>query len=387
MKTKTHTLFSLVVSLLALSLAANVSAQQIIPAPPHLNATAYLLIDANTGEVLVESHSGEKIPPASLTKLMTSYVVSSEIGQGNLGEDELVNISVRAWKMAGSKMFIREGTRVSVRDLVRGVIIQSGNDASVALAEHIAGSEEAFVDVMNQQAALLGMANTQFKNATGWPAEGHYTTAKDLSLLARAIINDHPEHYKIYSEKSFKYNGIAQDNRNKLLFLDDSIDGLKTGHTNAAGYCLVASGVKNNMRLISVVMGTRSEKARAVESQKLMAYGFRYFETHQLFESGEMISSQRVWKGKVESVNLGVAEGVLLTIPRRSQERIKTTTIFTPVIQAPVKRGQALGSIKIELDGKLLAELPLVALEPIEEAGFFSRLWSSVKLFFFELFV
>jgi D-alanyl-D-alanine carboxypeptidase (penicillin-binding protein 5/6) len=231
------------------------------------------------------------------------------------------------------------------------------------------------------------MENTQFKNATGWPAEGHYTTAKDLALLAKAIINDHPEHYKIYSEKSFKYNGIAQDNRNKLLFLDDAVDGLKTGHTNEAGFCLVASGVKNNMRLISVVMGTRSEKSRAIESQKLMAYGFRYFETYQLFETGEVIADQRVWKGKVEKINIGIADGISLTIPRRSQERLATTTTFESVIQAPLTKGQKLGSIKVELDGKLMLELPLVALEVVEEAGFFSRLWDSIKLFFFELFV
>jgi len=375
---------------LGLSLVLNQSvmaAQQIIPAPPQLAASAYLLIDAQTGEVLVDNNSEEQLPPASLTKLMTSYVVSNEMQQGNIDGDEAVNISVKAWKMGGSKMFVREGTQVAVKDLVRGIIIQSGNDASIAMAEHIAGSEEAFVDVMNQQAALLGMNNTQFKNATGWPAEGHFTTAKDLSLLARAIINDHPEHYKIYSEKSFKYNGIDQMNRNKLLFLDKSIDGLKTGHTNEAGYCLVASGVKNNMRLISVVMGTRSEKARAVESQKLLAYGFRYFETHQLFSANEEISKQRVWKGQSNELAIGLADAVALTIPRRSQERLKTSTHFDRIIKAPITQGQKLGSIKVELDGKVLLDAPLVALAAIEEAGFFARLWDGIKLFFFELFV
>lgn len=375
---------------LGLSLVLNQSvmaAQQIIPAPPQLAASAYLLIDAQTGEVLVDNNSEEQLPPASLTKLMTSYVVSNEMQQGNIDGDEAVNISVKAWKMGGSKMFVREGTQVAVKDLVRGIIIQSGNDASIAMAEHIAGSEEAFVDVMNQQAALLGMNNTQFKNATGWPAEGHFTTAKDLSLLARAIINDHPEHYKIYSEKSFKYNGIDQMNRNKLLFLDKSIDGLKTGHTNEAGYCLVASGVKNDMRLISVVMGTRSEKARAVESQKLLAYGFRYFETHQLFSTGEEISKQRVWKGQSNELAIGLADAVALTIPRRSQERLKISTHFDRVIKAPIALGQKLGSIKVELDGKVLLDAPLVALAAVEEAGFFARLWDGIKLFFFDLFV
>lgn len=377
---------------LGLSLVLNQSvmaAQQIIPAPPQLAASAYLLIDAQTGEVLVDNNSEEQLPPASLTKLMTSYVVSNEMQQGNIEDDELVNISVKAWKTGGSRMFVREGTQVAVKDLIRGVIIQSGNDASVALAEHIAGSEEAFVDVMNQQAALLGMSNTHFENASGLPVEGrgNFTTAKDLSLLARAIINDHPEHYKIYSEKSFKYNNIPQMNRNKLLFLDKSIDGLKTGHTNEAGYCLVASGVKNNMRLISVVMGTRSEKARAVESQKLLAYGFRYFETHQLFSAGEEISRQRVWKGQSNELAIGLVDAVALTIPRRSQERLKTSTHFDRVIKAPIALGQKLGSIKVELDGKVLLDAPLVALAAVEEAGFFARLWDGIKLFFFDLFV
>jgi len=372
---------------LLLSMAHSVSAQQLIPAPPQLAATAYMLIDAKTGEVLVEKNADETVPPASLTKMMTSYIVSSEMDRGNVADEDEVNISVRAWKMGGSKMFIREGTQVAVEDLLKGVVIQSGNDASVALAEHIAGSEEAFADVMNQQAAILGMSNTQYQNATGWPAEGHYTTARDLAILARAIINDYPDHYTLYAERSFKYNGIDQMNRNRLLFLDKSIDGLKTGHTEEAGYCLVASGVKSGMRLISVVLGTKSDKARAAESQKLLAYGFRYYETHQAFEPNQELAVQRVWGGKAQEVAIGVKESLWLTIPRRGQERLKTDIHIDDVVEAPISKGQELGKVTLELDDKTVAELPLVALQDVEQAGFFARLWDSIKLFFFNLFV
>lgn len=360
--------------------------QVIIPAPPQLASTAYLLIDADTGKVLVENNSDEQLPPASLTKMMTSYIVSSEIESGNLREDELVRISVKAWKMGGSKMFIREGTRVSVKDLLRGVIIQSGNDASVALAEHIAGSESAFVDVMNQQAALLGMDNTQFFNATGWPVDGHLTTARDLSLLARALINDFPEHYRLYSEKYFKYNGINQPNRNKLLFRDKTVDGIKTGHTDEAGYCLVSSAQKNGMRLIAVVMGTRSEEARAAESQKLLAYGFRYFQTHKLYGANQSLTEAKVWAGKAEMVSLGLPEDLFLTIPRGAQEELDAQMHIDDVIKAPIKAGQELGNLTVTLNGEVLVDQPLVATQAVAEAGFFARLLDGIKLFFYKLF-
>jgi D-alanyl-D-alanine carboxypeptidase (penicillin-binding protein 5/6) len=360
--------------------------QVIIPAPPQLASTAYLLIDADTGKVLVENNSDEQLPPASLTKMMTSYIVSSEIESGNLREDELVRISVKAWKMGGSKMFIREGTRVSVKDLLRGVIIQSGNDASVALAEHIAGSESAFVDVMNQQAALLGMDNTQFFNATGWPVDGHLTTARDLSLLARALINDFPEHYRLYSEKYFKYNGINQPNRNKLLFRDKTVDGIKTGHTDEAGYCLVSSAQKNGMRLIAVVMGTRSEEARAAESQKLLAYGFRYFQTHKLYGANQSLTEAKVWAGKAEMVSLGLPEDLFLTIPRGAQEELDAQMHIDDVIKAPIKAGQELGNLTVTLNGEVLVDQPLVATQVVAEAGFFARLLDGIKLFFYKLF-
>jgi len=359
--------------------------QVIIPAPPQLAATGYLVMDANTGKILVEHNADEQLPPASLTKMMTSYIVSSEIHSGNVREDDPVDISVTAWKMGGSKMFIREGTRVPVKDLLRGVIIQSGNDASVALAEHVAGSEGAFADVMNQQAALLGMNDTHFKNATGWPAEGHMTTAKDLSLLARAMINDFPEHYKLYSEKYFKYNGINQPNRNKLLFRDKSVDGIKTGHTEAAGYCLVSSAEKNGMRLIAVVMGTRSEEARATESQKLLAYGFRYFQTHKVYESGAKLNTTKVWAGMRDELDLGLQEEIFLTIPRGAQDDLVAEMLIDEVIKAPIKAGQELGKLSIRLNDEQLVDVPLVALQAVDEAGFFARIWDALVLFFMSI--
>ncbi len=381
-------LFNIVCCALSLSLisSAALARQVIIPAPPQLAATGYLVMDANTGKILVEHNADEQLPPASLTKMMTSYIVSAEISSGNIREQDLVDISVAAWKMGGSKMFIREGTRVSVKDLLRGVIIQSGNDASVALAEHVAGSESAFADVMNQQATLLGMDSTNYLNATGWPAEGHLTTAKDLSLLAKAMINDYPEHYQLYSEKYFKYNGINQPNRNKLLFRDKTVDGIKTGHTDEAGYCLVSSAQKNGMRLIAVVMGTRSEEARASESQKLLAYGFRYFQTHNVYDSGAVLNTAKIWAGKADTLSLGLADAISLTIPRGSEEDLVAEMHIDEVIKAPVQLGQELGNFTISLNGEQLVDVPLVALQAVEEAGFFARLWDSLTLFFMSIF-
>lgn len=358
----------------------------IIPAPPQLAATGYLLIDADTGHVLVEHNADERLPPASLTKMMSSYLVSEEVARGTVAEDDMVNISVKAWRMGGSKMFIREGTQVSVRDLLLGVIVQSGNDATIALAEHISGSEEAFVDVMNQRAALLGMTSTHFENSTGWPAEGHLTTARDLAILARAVINEHPEHYALYREKYFLWNNIRQPNRNLLLFRDETVDGLKTGHTEEAGYCLVASAKRDNMRLISVVMGTKSEEARAAESQKLLSYGFRYFETRSLYRGGETISNSRVWSGQAKEVALGVADSVKLTLPRGRQDDMQIQMQVNEIIKAPLEAGQVLGSLIVTLDEEQVAEVPIVALHAVEPAGFFARLVDSIKLFFRNLF-
>ncbi|GAA5317016.1 MAG: D-alanyl-D-alanine carboxypeptidase family protein [Candidatus Pelagadaptatus aseana] len=383
-----QTIFSRVF-LVALTWFVAVSAQAsqvIIPAPPQLASTAYLLLDADTGKVLVENNADQQLPPASLTKMMTAYIVFSEISRGNLQEDDLVDVSVKAWRMGGSKMFIREGTRVAVKDLLRGMIIQSGNDASVALAEHVAGSEDAFVDVMNQQAALLGMNDTLYHNATGWPAEGHVTSARDLSLLAQALINDHPSFYKLYSEKYFKYNGINQPNRNKLLFRDKSVDGIKTGHTDEAGFCLVSSAKKNGMRLIAVVMGTRSEAARAAESQKLLTYGFRFYQTRTVYAGGEELDSSRVWAGQTNQVSLGIENDLLLTIPRGAEKQLQASMLVDEVIKAPVPVGKVLGELEIRLGEEVVAKQPLVALNAVEQAGFFARLWDAIKLFFSQMF-
>ncbi|MFT5116761.1 MAG: D-alanyl-D-alanine carboxypeptidase (penicillin-binding protein 5/6) [Kiritimatiellia bacterium] len=369
--------------LLSLSLAIVAQARQvIIPAPPQLSASAYFLIDTDTARVLVEKNADKLLPPASMTKMMTSYIVSAEIERGSISADDLVDISVTAWKKGGSKMFIREGTQVKVKDLLRGVIVQSGNDASIALAEHIAGSEQAFADVMNQQAALLGMTNTVFKNATGWPEEGHLSTVRDLATLGRALIKDFPEHYKLYSEKYFSYNGINQPNRNKLLFTDKTVDGIKTGHTEEAGYGLTASSEKDGMRLVSVVTGTLSESARASESQKLLSYGFRYYKTHQLYSKGDVVSDVKVWKGKSDSLALGLAQAVYLTVPRGSEKALLATVNVDEVIQAPIQQGQELGNIIVTLDDEELLNVPVVALAAVEQAGIFARMIDGVSLFF-----
>lgn len=371
--------------------AAVTAAPQIIPSPPQIAASAYLLMDAATGEVLIEENADQPLPPASLTKMLTAYIVSEEIERGKIKETDEVLISEDAWRRGGttsggSTMFLQVGSRVPVIELLKGVIIQSGNDASIALAEHLAGNEEAFADVMNQYAKLIGMNASHFRNATGWPADDHKTTGRDLAILARAVINDHPDHYSIYKEKYFTYNGINQPNRNLLLHRDPTVDGLKTGHTEEAGYCLVASAQRQGMRLISVVLGTKSENVRAEESQKLLAYGFRYFQTHKLYSKDQELSRARVWKGKVEEVVLGVDKDVVVTIPRDGAEALKAEIVVNTQIEAPLTQGQSLGELVVALDGKEIYRTPLVALQAVEQAGFFSRLWDSLVLFLTNLF-
>ena len=363
------------------------SAAPIVPAAPELAASSYLLIDANSGAVLVEHNADEALPPASLTKMMTSYIGSQEIKRGQIGQNDLVLVSEKAWRMGGSKMFIKVGNQVPVIDLMRGIIIQSGNDASIALAEHIAGSEDAFADMMNGQAKRLGMTNSHFVNATGWPAEGHYSSARDLAILARAIIDDDPEeHYKIYGEKEFVWNEIRQPNRNLMLWRDSTVDGLKTGHTEEAGYCLVASAKREDMRLISVVMGTTSEQARAAETQKLLTWGFRFFETKTFYQPGQVISTARVWKGQQEQVDLGLQNGLQLTLPKGQLDRLEAGVTMQTPIQAPIKAGGVLGQVEVKLGDEIVHSAPLVALSDVAEAGFVGRLWDSVRLFFYGLF-
>ncbi|SBS26131.1 D-alanyl-D-alanine carboxypeptidase DacA precursor [Marinomonas aquimarina] len=362
------------------------AAPSLIPAPPQLSASSYVLMDAYTGDVLVEHNSREELPPASLTKLMTAYIAEFELAKGNITFDDKVTISEKAWRMEGSRMFIREGTQVRLEDLMRGIIIQSGNDSSVAVAEHIAGGEGAFADLMNQHAKLLGMNNSHFVNSTGFPAEGHYSSAYDIALLSRATILHFPENYKMYSEKYFTYNDIRQPNRNKLLWRDNTVDGLKTGHTEAAGYCLAASAVRNGTRLIAVVMGTSSAEARASETQKLLNYGFRYYETRKLYSTGQVLSNARVWGGAADTVQVGFVEDVLVTMPRQNADSIPASLELKSEIEAPINAGDVLGKIIVGTPENILLERDVVALESVAEGGFFKRLFDKVKLFFMNLF-
>jgi len=361
------------------------AAPVIIPSAPQLAVESYILIDATTGKILVDHNAQVRLPPASLTKIMTSYVIASEIEQGRISLSDLVPVSVNAWRMEGSRMFIQEGTQVSVEDLLRGIIIQSGNDASVAMAEFIAGSEQTFAEMMNQLAEWLGMHNSQFRNATGLPDEAHYTTAADLAILTSALIQRYPQHYKTYQEKYFTYNDIRQANRNSLLFRDETVDGVKTGHTKAAGYCLVTSSQQKGMRLISVVMGASSERTRASETQKLLTYGFRFYETVSLYKAQDNLRKVRVWGGLHESIQLGIEEDLAITIPRGQRDQLTASIQVDPIIRAPLTRGQALGTLTLTLEGEILSEMRVLALNDVAEAGFFGWVWDELILIFTEL--
>ena len=370
---------------LVCSNAAQSAEPIIIPAQPQLAASAFLLIDADSGKTIVEHNSRQRLPPASLTKIMTSYIAAGEIASGRLALSNKVLVSVKAWRKGGSKMYIREGTEVLVEDLLRGVVIQSGNDASIALAEHIAGSEDAFADVMNQQASLLGMADSNFRNATGWPDDEHYTSARDLATLSQALIQRYPKHYAMYAEKSFDYNDINQQNRNLLLWRDRSVDGLKTGHTDAAGYCLVSSAVRDGMRLISVVMGTDSPEGRARESQKLLSYGFRYYKTHTPYRAVDSLRQVRVWGGEANQVGLGVPADVTITVPRGAVEQLTAAIDLPPVIKAPLAKGKETGKLTVMLGEDVVWEGPLVTLADVPERGVFGGILDVISLFFLEL--
>ena len=367
------------------------SAQKMRPAAPEIAAKAWILIDANTGTVLLESNADKQLPPASLAKMMTTYLVSNEIEEGRLTEETEVLISDNAWLLGGAKtdgstMFLSPRSRVTVLDLMHGVIIQSGNDAAIALAEHVAGGEHAFADLMNQQAELLGMTNTQYMNSTGLPAEGMFTSARDLSKIARAIIRDHPKYYEIYSEKYFEHNNINQPNRNRLLWRDKSVDGLKTGRTQEAGYCLVSSAKRRDMRLIAVVLGATNDESRARESQRLLSYGFRYFDTQVVYSAGDIIKANaKLWYGEEEFLNLTVADDVILTFPRGSEKILKAEVTLSDVIAAPIVTGQVLGNLQVSLNEALLVDVPLVAEKDIAESGLFERLFDWIILFFTEL--
>ena len=353
-----------------------------IPNPPSLKASSYLLMDFDSGRVLAEDNADEKLPPASLTKMMTAYLVDKAIADGDISLDDIVTVSKKAWQMKGSLMFIEVGEQVSVEDLLKGLIIQSGNDASVALAEHIAGSESAFVGYMNHQAQLLGMTNTNFMNATGWPHPEHYSTARDLAILAQAMIRDFPESYRLYKEKTFKYNDISQPNRNKLLRRDESVDGIKTGHTEAAGYCLVASAKRGEMRLISSLMGAPSEDSRFESSQSILNYGFRFYETHQLYQANEVLKTSRIWYGQQEQISMGVDREIHITIPRGRYKDLDASMEIDSEISAPIARGQQLGQVNIKLDDEIIVSEDIVAMQSVEQGSLFVRALDSIKLLF-----
>ena len=357
-----------------------------VPSAPQLAAASYILMDFNSGRILVEHNADQRVDPASITKLMTAYVVFSELDQGNISLPETVPVSEKAWRTGGSRMFIEPDMQVSVEDLVRGMVIQSGNDASVALAEHVAGSEEAFASLMNHFSEQLGMTGTHFVNATGLPDPDHYTTARDVAVLSLATVRDFPDYYAWYAEKEFTFNNIRQHNRNTLLWRDPAIDGLKTGHTEAAGYCLAASAKRDGMRLISAVMGSASESTRASESQTLLNYGFRFFETVQLYQGGQELARARVWKGLTEDVALGIAEELFVTIPRGRYDELEARVEVQPELTAPLAAGDAVGAIRVVLGDETVASRDLLTLAPVEEAGFFGSMMDSMTLWFDGLF-
>jgi D-alanyl-D-alanine carboxypeptidase (penicillin-binding protein 5/6) len=351
-----------------------------VPAPPQIGANSYLLLDFNSGRILIEQNPDLRVEPASITKLMTAYVVFHELREGKLALDEMVAISEKAWRTGGSRMFIDPSMQVSVEDLIRGMVIQSGNDASVALAEHVAGDEGAFAGLMNHFAEQLGMTGTHFVNSTGLPDPEHYTTARDVAVLSLATIRDFPEYYPWYSEKEFTFNEIRQHNRNTLLWRDPAIDGLKTGHTESAGYCLAASAKRDGMRLISAVMGSSSESSRASETQTLLNYGFRFYETVQLYQAREELARARVWKGLTEEVPLGIDQELYVTIPRGRYGELEAQVQMQPQLTAPLEAGAVVGRITVRLDEEEIAGRDLLTLAAVEEAGFFGALWDGVQL-------
>jgi D-alanyl-D-alanine carboxypeptidase (penicillin-binding protein 5/6) len=352
----------------------------IIPAAPEVGAKAYILMDYNSGRVLAESNGDLRLEPASLTKIMTAYVVFRELAKGNLHLDDMVMVSEKAWKTEGSRMFAQVGAKIAVENLLKGMIVQSGNDASVALAEHVAGDEAVFAQMMNQNAERLGMKNTHYKNSMGLPDPEHYATARDLALLTRAMIAEFPEYYKWHSIKEFTFNNIKQVNRNRLLWRDATVDGVKTGHTDGAGYCLVTSAVRDGMRLIAVVLGTKSDNERANANQALLNYGFRFFETRQLYKANEKLAEARVWKGAESNVPVGLSQDFAVTFPRGQYAKLKAGMEISTDGTAPVKQGDKLGSVKVTYNNEPVAQADLVALKAVEEGGIFRRLFDQVLM-------
>ncbi|WP_151869797.1 D-alanyl-D-alanine carboxypeptidase PBP5/6 [Acinetobacter sp. TUM15509] len=364
-------------------------AATVLSAPPELNNKSYVLMDYETGQILAAKNENEKLAPASMTKMMTSYIIEQKLLKGELTENEQVRMNESAWCRGSSSescMYVPLNGTATVLEMLRGIIIQSGNDASKAMAEHVAGNEGTFAHMMNQEAKRVGMVNTHFINSTGMPAEGHYSTAKDMAILAQHIIKDSSKYYPIYSEKEFTFNGIKQGNRNALLYTDPSVDGLKTGHTNEAGFCLTTSSKRGPMRLISVIFGTPSMNERASQTRTLLAWGFANFETANVQPANQVLAKAKVWFGKQDEVQIGLAENFNVTMPKGQADKIKTQLVVQPKLNAPLAKGQVVGKLVASLDGKVIAEKPLVALKPVEEAGFFARIFDHIKMFFSNLF-
>ena len=362
------------------------NAQNLLPRPPQINVSSYILVEPVTGKVLAEFNADDQIEPASMTKVMTGYIAADQLHRNLVRADDEVLISTKAWKMEGSRMFIEAGKRVSFEDLLKGVVIQSGNDASVAIAEYLGGTEEGFVDIMNAYAQSLGLNNTLFENSTGLPSSNHFSSARDLSIISANLINNFPEHYALYKEKSFTFNDIRQLNRNRLLWRDDSVDGIKTGHTESAGFCLISSAARGSMRLIAVVAGANSEDERFNASQRLLEYGFRFFVTQNLLESNEEVRSADVWGGKKDNVSLGLAKDLIVTVPRAELPSLKIDYTFNNNIEAPISKGDILGSLSVKSGDTVIANANLVALEEVEPKGFFGRLISKIIMWFLNLF-
>jgi len=362
-------------------LIASVAAQA-QPAP-QVAGRSWLLADLTSGQVLAEEKADERFAPASLTKLMTAYVVFGALRDRRLSLTDRIDVSERAWRASGSRMFVQPGKPVVVEELIHGMVVQSGNDATIALAEAVAGSEEEFAGLMNREVARLGMRNTHFANATGFSAEQHYSTARDLWLLAGALIRDFPDEYaRYYAGKEYRYNNITQINRNRLLWLDPSVDGVKTGYTEAAGYCLVASSQRGGRRLLSVLLGAPSDAARAQESLRLLNWGYQSFDGVRLYPRGAAVKAVAVWKGAAAEVKAGFAEGLVVTVPKGQADKLKAELVTHPPVVAPVAVGQRVGVLRVQLDGKPLGDYPVVALENIAVAGFFGRAWDTLRLLF-----
>ncbi len=370
------------IKFLLLTLALTGAAQAALPTPPapQIAARAWLLIDANSGQSLAERNADARVEPASLTKLMTAYLVFGAIKEKRLSLNQTLPVSEKAWKTEGSRTFLKVNSQVKVEDLIKGMIVQSGNDACITLAEGVAGSEEAFVAMMNQQAQHLGMTGTHFVNVTGLPDARHYSTARDLATLATALIRTYPQEYKYYSIKEFAYNGITQPNRNRLLWLDPNVDGLKTGHTDSAGFCLIASAKRDNRRLLSVVLGAASDNARATESQKLLNYGLQFSETVKLYSANQPVTTLRIYKGTSSSLAAGFASDFYVTVPRGASQRIQAQIITKQPMLAPIARGQGVGTLRLTLDGKPVGDFTLTALSNIGVSGLIRRGWDSLML-------